>query len=123
MRESGSTGMSEQRQSGGVTLWDLLTLISFVLPVAGASGVAKGSHAGLLGYALVLSIALTIGICCAACMRVALVRVGGYLVRINQSARTESLYSAGMLIAAFIWMVFAFVAAVWLATKILTLIH
>ena len=115
--------MTDQPQRGGVTLWDLLTLISFVLPGAGASGVAKASHAGLIGYALVLSVALATGLCWAACMRVALVRIGGYVVRSNVSARTDSWYSGAMLIAAFVWMAFALVAGSWLATKILTMLR
>ena len=72
--------MAEQPQTGGVTLWDLLTLISFVVPVAGAFADAKHSHAGLAGYVLAISVGLAIGVGCAVCMRIALVRVGGYLV-------------------------------------------
>ena len=115
--------MAEQRQTGGVTLWDLLTLICFVLPGAGASGTAKASHAGLLGYALVILVALVIGLFCAACMRVALVRIGGYLEQGSLSARTELGYSVVMLTAAFIWMVLALATGSWLAAKILTLIR
>lgn len=36
--------MPESRQTGGVPLWVLLTLTCFVLPGAGASGIAKASH-------------------------------------------------------------------------------
>ena len=115
--------MAEQRQTGVLTLWDLLTLICFVLPGAGASGVAKASHAGLLGYALVMLVALVIGVFCAACMRVALVRIGGRVAQGHLSARTELRYSVVMLTAAFIWMVLALVTGIWLATKILTLIR
>ena len=115
--------MAERRQTSGVTLWDLLTLICFVFPGAGASGVAKASHAGFVGYALVMSVGLVIGILCAACMRVALVRIGGYVAQGNLSARTELRYSIVMLIAAFIWMVFSLVTGSWLATQILTLIR
>jgi hypothetical protein len=111
--------MPEQNQTGGVTLWDLLTLISFVVPVAGASADAKHSHLGIAGYALAISVGLVIGVCCAACMRIALVRVGGYLVRSSVSARVQSWYSGLMLIAAFIWMVFGLFAESWLVTKIL----
>jgi hypothetical protein len=113
-----SNRMAEQRQTGGVTLWDLLTLISFVVPVAGAAADAKHSHAGLVGYVLAISVGLAIGVCCAVCMRIALVRVGGYLVRGDVSARAVSWYSGLMLIAAFIWMVFGLFAESWIVTKI-----
>ena len=113
-----SNRMTEQRQTGGVTLWDLLTLISFAVPVAGASEEAKLSHAGSLGYVLAISVGLAIGVCCAICMRIALVRVGGYLVRSNLSARAETWCSGLMLIAAFIWIILGLFAEGWLATKI-----
>jgi hypothetical protein len=111
--------MAEQQQTGGVTLWDLLTLISFVVPVAGASADAKHFHGGLAGYVLAISVGLAIGGCCAVCMRIALVRVGGYLVRSNVSARAQSWYSGLMLIAAFTWMIFGLFAESWLVTKIM----
>jgi hypothetical protein len=110
--------MAEQPQTGGVTLWDLLTLISFVVPVAGASAEAKHFHTGLVGYVLTISVGLAIGVCSAVCMRIALVRVGGYLMRSNVSARTESWYSGLMLIGTFILMVFGLFAESWLVTKI-----
>ncbi len=110
--------MAEQHQTGGVTLWDLLTLMCFVVPVAGASEEAKHSHAGLVGYVLAISVGLAIGVCCAVCMRIALIRVGGYLVGSNVSARAQSWYSGLMLGAALIWMVFGLFAGSWLVTKI-----
>jgi hypothetical protein len=82
--------MAEQPQTRGVTLWDLLTLIPFVVPVAGAFADSKHSHAGLAGYVLAISVGLAIGAGCAVCMRIAHVRVGGYLVRSNVSARAQS---------------------------------
>ena len=82
--------MAQQPQTRGVTLWDLLTLISFVVPVAGAFADSKHSHAGLAGYVLAISVGLAIGAGCAVCMRIAHVRVGGYLVRSNVSARAQS---------------------------------
>ena len=114
-----SNRMAEQHQTGGVTLWDLLTLISFVVPVAGASADAKHSHTGLVGYVLAISVGSAIGVCCAVGMRIALIRVGGYLVRGTVSARAQSWYSGLMLIAAFIWMVFGLFAESWLVTKIM----
>jgi hypothetical protein len=115
--------MAEQHQAGGVTLWDLLTVISFVLPVAGASGAARVTNAGIVGYLLVVSAGLAIGVSCAVCMRIALVRVGGYLVRSKIAPRSETWYSGLMLTAAFIWMVFALVAGIWVATKIVSLLR
>jgi hypothetical protein len=115
--------MVEQHQTGGVTLWDLLTLISFVMPIAGASAIAKHSHPGLGGYTLVISVGLAIGMCSAVCMRIALVRVGGYVVRSAVATRAESWYSGLMLIAAFLWIVFALFAGSWLASTILGLLR
>jgi hypothetical protein len=109
--------MAEQHQSG-VTLWDLLTVISFLLPVAGASEEANHSQAKLGGYVLAISVGVAIGVCCAVCMRIALVRVGGYLIRSNVSARATWWYSGLMLIAAFVWMVFGLFAESWFVTKI-----
>ena len=111
--------MAEQHQTGGVTLCDLLTLISFVVPVAGASAEAKHSHAGLVGYVLAISVGLAIGMFCAVCMRISLVRVGGYLERSNVSARAQLWYSGLMLSAALIWMVFGLFVESWLVTKIM----
>ena len=110
--------MAEQHQTGSVTLWDLLTLMSLVVPVAGASADAKHSHAGLVGYVLATSVGLAIGVCCAVGMRIALVRVGGYLVRSNVSASAQSWYSGLMLSGALIWMVFGLFAESWLVTKL-----
>jgi hypothetical protein len=84
---------------------------------AAASDEAKLSHAGHVGYVLAISVGLAVGVCCAVCMRIALVRIGGYLVRSKISARAESWYSALMLIAAFIWLVFGLFAGGWLAAK------
>ena len=103
-------------------MWDLLTLISFVLPVAGASADAKHFHPGIVGYVLAISVGLAIGVCCAACMRIALVRIGGYLVRSNVSARVQSWYSGLMLISAFIWMVFGLFAESRLVRKIVRIL-
>ncbi len=114
---------AEPAQTHGVTLWDLLTLISFVVPAAGASAEAKLSHARLVGYIPAISAGLAIGACCAVCMRIALLRVGGYLTgTTNASRRTESLIAAVMLIAALIWILSGDFAGGWLAGKILRLL-
>lgn len=111
--------MVEQHQTGGVTLWDLLTLISFVAPVADSLEGAKLLHARPVGYGLAISVGLTIGVCCAVCMRIALFGVVDYFTRSNVSARAKTWYSLLTLIAAFIWIVFFGVFAEgWLVTKI-----
>lgn len=114
--------MIQQDQRGSVTLWDLLTLISFVMPIAGASAEAKLSHAGFAGYALVISIGLAIGFGCAACMRIALVRVGGYMEG-KLSTQAESWYSGAMLMAGFLWIVLALFIGGWLARSVLSLLR
>lgn len=122
VRQFGFHCMAEQQQTRGFTLWDLLTLISFVMPITGAFGVAKDSHAGVWGYILVILVGLAIGVGCAVCMRIALVRVGGFLVRNTVSKWAESSYGGMMLITAFVWIVFALFAGRWLASTILSLL-
>jgi len=114
--------MSEQSQTGGVTLWDLLTLISFVVPISTAFAEGKASHVRLIGCLLAISIGLLVGVCCAVCMRIALLRVGGYLVRTKVSARASLWYSGSMLIGAFILIVFGGFAGGWLTGNMLRLL-
>lgn len=109
--------MADPPQTGTVTLWDLLTLVSFMIPVAAASEEAKLSHAGNVGYVLATLVGLAIGVCCAVSMRIALVGVGSYLARSNVSARAGAWYSGSTLIGAFVWMVLWIPAEDWLITK------
>ena len=37
-----------------MTLWDLLTVVSFVMPISGAMASAKQAHTGFWGYATAL---------------------------------------------------------------------
>ena len=47
------------------TLWQLLILICFTMPIAGAVGSAKLAKVGFGGYALAITIGLPLGVCCA----------------------------------------------------------
>ena len=113
--------MAEQGQTDGVTLWDLLTLISLAAPVGSACAAAKVSHVGLAGYALAILVGLAIGLCCAVCMRLALLRVVGYLIQGNVSERGSIAFAGLMLVAAFIWIVVGGLAGGWLTGKLLNI--
>jgi hypothetical protein len=114
--------MSEQSQTCGVSLWDLLTAISFVVPISTALAEAKASHVRIVGWLLAISIGLVVGACCAVSMRIALLRVGGYLIRANVSVRASLWYSGPMLFGAFTLLLFGGFAGSWLASNLLRLL-
>jgi multisubunit Na+/H+ antiporter MnhG subunit len=60
-----------------------------------------------------------IGVCSVVCMRIALLRVGGYLTRTDISTKAVSWYSGLMLVAAFAWIVLGIIVGSWLAKTML----
>lgn len=52
-----------------MTLWDLLTVISFVSPISAAMASANSAHANFRGYAIALFLSLILGIVCGWALR------------------------------------------------------
>lgn len=52
-----------------MTLWDLMTALCAVMPLAGAFATLRDVHKGWLGFALALIIGIVLGVLCAWAMR------------------------------------------------------
>ena len=58
-----------------MTLWDLLTVITFVIPIGASIATAHHVHAGFWGYAIAVSLSLMVGIACGWALRASASRV------------------------------------------------
>jgi hypothetical protein len=54
-----------------MSLWDLLTLVCFIMPIASSNVVAKNAHLSFFHHFIVLLVAVAMGGVCAWTMRVA----------------------------------------------------
>jgi hypothetical protein len=95
-----------------MTLWDLITALCSVMPLAGALATVRGMHKGWVGYGLAVIIGIVVGGLCAFAMRAA-----GNSLAIQSaagSAARQSWYFRVLYIAAVVWAVVALFLGSWL---------
>jgi hypothetical protein len=93
-----------------VSLWDLLTLICFVMPIGGALASAQSFKAGLGGQALAVAIGTVPGVFCAWTVRVVSKAIVAKLQRRpnwDHAASLQRWFFRGLYFAALVWIVFA----------------
>jgi hypothetical protein len=89
-----------------MTLWDLLTVISFVMPISGAMASAKHAHAGFWGYTTALFLSLILGVACGWAVRASAARVAMTLGN-NHETFGKRLVLGMYLCASALWPFFA----------------
>lgn len=108
--------MESQEHDLKVTVWDLLTVISFFMPVAGVLNKHPNQvNVGVLAYALAVMAGISLGIGFAASMRYALLAIVGRISKFSD--RVQMLIGIAMLLAALVWVVFANIVGDWVAHK------
>ena len=113
---------SQTSTDGGsaVTLWHLLLAMCLVMPATGAVVSARLANAGFVGYALVITLGLALGVGCAWTMRTAGAVAAARISR--QSARWQERYFRALYLAAGLWIVVSLVLGVWVSSMALRLI-
>jgi hypothetical protein len=93
-------------------LWDLMTALCFVMPIAGALATVKDVHKGWIGYALAILVGVVVGAFCAWAMRTIGSKVAGDS---KPGTEAQKPWLLRMLYAAtVIWIVFALFLGSWL---------
>jgi hypothetical protein len=105
-----------------MTLWDLLTIISFVMPISGAMASAKHAHAGFWGYAAALLLSLILGVACGWAVRASAERVAMSLGD-NLETLGRRLYLGIYLCAAALWPFFAGFLGGWATSSVFELLR
>jgi hypothetical protein len=105
--------LPKQQRAGAdiMTLWDLMTALCFVMPLAGALATLRDVQNGWLGYGLASVIGLVIGGLCVWAMRA----VGSYFAT-RSSAGSETLrpwYFRALYVAAAVWIIVALFLGSW----------
>jgi hypothetical protein len=88
-----------------VSLWDLLNVLCFVMPIGGALASARIAKVGFSGYALATTLGLAFGVCCAWPMRTVGKTVATHIKRHPGSLKER--YAYALYFAAMLWIVFA----------------
>jgi hypothetical protein len=105
-----------------VSLWDLLTLICFVMPIGGALASAQFFKAGLGGQVLAVTIGIVLGVSCALMMRIVTKTITAKLQRRpdwEHSASLQKWFFRGLYFAAMIWIVVAGFLGGWVSLAVL----
>jgi hypothetical protein len=107
-----------------MTLWDLLTLLCFALPIGPALASAKIVHAGFRGQALAASVGVALGLGCAWTMRRTGEAVASKLKRRpdwQEGSPAFESYFRALYIGAVVWMLLVSGFAAWASLKLLRL--
>lgn len=94
-----------------VSLWDLLTVLSFAMPIAGAVASAGLAKAGFRGYVLAIIVGFALGLCCAWTMRIVGKAAAANIKRHSESVQQG--YVWALYFAAMLWVVFALFLGEW----------
>jgi hypothetical protein len=101
-----------------MTLWDLLTVISFVMPISGAMASAKHAHAGFWGYAIALLLSLIVGVAFGWAVRASAARMA--LIRgDNPKTLKNRLYLGAYFCGSALWPCFALFLGGWVTNSVL----
>jgi hypothetical protein len=100
-----------------MTLWDLLTVISFVMPISGAMASAQHAHVGFWGYATALLLSLILGVACGWAVRASSARVAMTLGD-NPKTFGNWLYLGAYCCASALWPFFALFLGGWATSSV-----
>jgi hypothetical protein len=103
-----------------VTLWDLLTVLCFAMPIGSALASAKYANVRFGGYALATIIGLALGVCCVWTMRTVSNALAANIKR--HSARLQGWYFRALYFAAMLWIVFALLLGGWFSSAVMRLV-
>src|SRR5580698_4870290 len=99
-----------------MTLWDLMTALCAVMPLAGALATLRDVDKGWLGYALALTIAVVIGALSAWAMR----SVGSTLIERSAARPNTGRWSFRLLYAgASAWIILSLFIGSWVAASVI----
>jgi len=105
-----------------MTLFDVLTAISFVAPISAAMASANHAHAGFWGYAIALFLSLILGTACGWTLRTSARRVAMILGDHPKTFRKR--FSEGIyLCLSLLWLFFAALLGVWTTSSALELLR
>jgi hypothetical protein len=106
-----------------VTLWQLLILICFAIPIGGALASAKLAMVGVGGYALAVTVGLAVGACCAWAMWTTHKIVVTNLQRHPDWEHSMSeWYFRAFYFAKMLWIAVALFLGAWLSSLLLRLV-
>jgi len=88
-----------------VSLWDLLTALCFVMPIAGAVASAGLAKAGFRGYVLAIIVGFALGLCCGWTMLIVGKAAAAYAKR--DSGAVQERYFWALYFGAILWVAFA----------------
>jgi hypothetical protein len=94
-----------------MALWDLLTALCFVMPIAGALATVRDVQKGWAGYALAIIVGAVLGTLCAWAMRTASSKLA---TRSSTGPKIDSpWFFRALYFAAFVWIVIALFLGSW----------
>jgi hypothetical protein len=102
-----------------VTLWDLLTAVSFAMPIGGALASAKLARASFGGYVLAITVGLALGLSFALSMRTIGKTVAAQMK--GQYAPREW-YARALYFAAVLWILLGLFLGNWLSSAAMRLV-
>jgi hypothetical protein len=103
-----------------MSLWDLLSVLCFAMPIAGAVASARLAKAGFRGYALAITIGLALGVSCAWTVRTAGKTVDAHVKRHSESVQER--YFRALYFAAMLWIVFGLFLGAWASSVLMRVV-
>ena len=103
-----------------VSLWDLLLVICFAMPIGGALSSASIRKVGFGGYALAITLGLALGACCAWAMRTVGATVAAHIQRHPVSLHDR--YFRALYFAAMLWIILTLFLGGWVSSALLRLV-
>lgn len=99
-----------------MTLWDVMTALCAVMPLAGALATLRDVHKGWLGYALALTVAVVVGVLSAWAMR----SVGSALIERSGAGLNPRRWNFRLLyVGASAWIVLSLFIGSWVAAAVI----
>lgn len=97
-----------------MTVWELLTVACFIVPIYVGVSEAKLAKVGFGGYALAITIGLALGVGCAWMMRAVVEKIFTRLER--YPAKIQERYQGGVSFALLLWAIFALFLGGWVSS-------
>ena len=106
-----------------MTLWQLLILLCFVMPIGGALGPAKVAKVGFVGYMLAIMVGLAVGASSAWMMWIMHKVVSRNLQqRPDEVQSVSEWYFRGFYLSKILWIVISSLLGAWLSSLLLRLV-
>ncbi len=97
-----------------VSLWDLLTALCFVMPIAGAVASARLAKAGFRGYVLAIIVGFALRLCCAWTMLIVGKAAAAHIKRHPESVQER--HFGALYFGAILWIAFALFIGGWVSS-------